>query len=83
MFKKNTPNKVLLYENQKLKRHPPKIHVYMLRHYIGEEEGKEKEKEQITVGHGKCSKCFTEMNHDIYIKQRKICKSCWNQNRTK
>ena len=73
----------------KLKRLPPNEHGYMLPHYTEEEEeeeeeeGKEEKKQQIKVGYGNCSKGFIEMNLGIYNKNRKVCKTCCNQNRRK
>ena len=75
-----TPLKYYSTEINKLKRLSSNKHGYMLPHYIGEKEKKE-EGEKIEVGFFKSSKRFFEMNHDIYIKNRKICKGCFSQNR--
>ena len=54
----------------------------MLPHY-GEDILEGEEKEQIQVRYGKCNNCYAEMNHDNYTKNRKVCRICYNQNRSK
>ena len=69
-------------EINKLKRQPPEKGCYELPHYL-EEKIVEEEREQTQVSYGKCNKCFAEMNHSKSIKNRKIYRGCYNQNRRK
>ena len=70
-------------EINKLNREPPDEIGYMLHHYVGEKIVEEEERDQTQVSYGKGNKCFLEMNHDNYIKNRKICRGCYNQNKRK
>ena len=64
------------------KRHAPDESGYILPHYVAEDIVKEK-RDQTQVRYGKCNKCFVEMNHGNYIKNRKRCGGCFYQNRRK
>ena len=70
-------------ENNKLNREPPDENGYMLPHYVGEAIVEEDERDQTRVSYDKCNKCLVEMNHDSYIKNRKKCRGCLNQNKRK
>ena len=50
----------------------------MLEINVEEEEG-----DQTQGIYGKFNKCFVEMNYDKNNKNRKICRGCYNENRTK
>ena len=70
-LKRITQIKVYSTEINKLKRQPPDEIGYLLPHYAGEKIVEE-EKDQTQVSYGKCNKCFTEMNHDNYIKKKNL-----------
>ena len=69
-------------ETNNLKKQIPNENGYMLPYYVGED-SVEEEREQFQGSHGKCNKCFVEMNHDNYIRNRNTCRGCYNQNRRK
>ena len=55
----------------------------MLPHYVGEDVVEGEKREQTQVSHGKSDKCFVELNYDNYIKNKRVCRRCYNESRRK
>ena len=73
-FKRITQIKLYSPEINKLKRQPPDENGYLLPHYVGENIVEKDQIEQTQLSYGKCNKCFVELNHDNYIKNKRICR---------
>ena len=82
-LKRITQIKVYSTEINKLKRLPPHENGYMLPHYVGEDIVEEDEIEQTQLIYGKRNKCLVELNHDNYIKNKRICRKSYNESRRK
>ena len=82
-LKRITQIKLYSTEINKLKRQPLDENGYMLPHYVAEDVVEEEEKDQTQFIYGRRNKCFVELNHDNYIKNKRICRRCYNESRRK
>ena len=82
-FKKIAQIKSHSTDINKTKQLPPDENRYMLPHYVGQDTQANVQTEEVRSEYRGCGKCFVEMNHDNYIKNGKLCRWCYNQNRRK